>query len=581
MSIPAFSDRTVLLHDAAARHWLLFRAPTEIYVARSPAEVVRVLNTVQAQVTATGCYAAGFVAYEAAPGFDSALIARSPGEFPLAWFGIYPRPESFAWPDTRPANVPLLWEPSVDDCGYRDAIRRIAAYIAAGDTYQVNYSFRLRSPLTFAPWDLFQQAIAAQGAGYSAYVQLPDWTICSSSPELFWQRQGRSLSSRPMKGTIARGLWSQQDRVRARWLQQSEKNRAENVMIVDMVRNDFNRIADRGSVSVLGLFDLEQYPTLWQMTSTVDCTSDAGLAEVFRAVFPPASIVGAPKARTMEIIAELEDSPRRIYTGSIGFVTRDRAQFNVAIRTVLVDRRAQTAEYGVGGGIVWDSSDRAEQEECHTKARVLSYVEPRFSLLETLLWTPRDGYFLLSLHLQRLQDSAAYFAHALDATAIRQNLECLGNRLPPHPHKVRLLVTKSGAVRLEHYLHQPAATTVRLQLAREPVDAGDRFLYHKTTHRRIYDRALAERGNCDDVLLWNRDGEATETCYCNLVAELDGQLVTPPLHCGLLAGTYRSWLLKQGKISEQAIAVADLKRCNRLFVINSVQQWRSAILISE
>jgi len=568
-----FPDNSVLLHDAERGSWLRFCNPEAVLVARSPAEVLPVLEAIEARV-ATGGYGVGWVAYEAAPGFDALAVRPDPGSFPLVWFGHFSTAEAIAWTPRSSQAIGFDWSPSVSDGAYRAAIRRISDYIAAGETYQVNYSLRLRAQLAVEPFALFANMVAAQGAGYSAYVQTPEWAICSSSPELFWRRQGTAIASRPMKGTSARGLWSDADREQARALQRSLKNRAENVMVVDMVRNDLNRIGS--DVRVQSLFDLEQYPTLWQLTSTVTCTSTASVAEVFGATFPPASIVGAPKARTMEIIAELEDSPRRIYTGSIGFFTRDRVQFNVAIRTVTVDRQTQAAEYGVGGGIVWDSTDRAELDECRTKAQVLARSVPEFELLETLLWTPEGGYFLRDRHLRRLSDSADYFAFTCDETAIARELDRLSADFPPAPRKVRLLVAKSGAIRVESAAIAPTNAAIGVGLARNPVDETDPFLYHKTTHRTVYETALRARGRCDDVLLWNRRGELTEACWGNLVLELDGQLVTPPVRCGLLAGTFRDSLLERGTLRERVVTVPDLDRATQLFVINSVRQFQPA-----
>ncbi len=297
----------------------------------------------------------------------------------------------------------LSWEPSICRKTYEAGIQKVRELIRKGDTYQVNYTYRLRAGFAGDPWALFAGMVQAQGAHYSAFIHAGDWVICCASPELFFRRQGADLLCRPMKGTSPRGLWSADDAAQAEALRTSVKNQAENVMIVDMVRNDLGRVARLGSVGVRSLFDVEKYPTLWQMTSTVKCETSASVPEIFGALFPAASITGAPKVRTMAIISELEDSPRRIYTGSIGFIAPGGfAQFNVAIRTVLIDRHAQAAEYGVGGGIVWDSVPETEFEECQTKSRILTTPRPQFALLETMRWTPKEGFYLLDLHLRRL-----------------------------------------------------------------------------------------------------------------------------------------------------------------------------------
>jgi para-aminobenzoate synthetase/4-amino-4-deoxychorismate lyase len=574
-------DNSVVLHDAPEKRWLLFRRPLRIHVARTPSAVASALRAVEHEVADNRLHAAGFIAYEAAPAFDPALVVRSPGDFPLLWFGIYPEAEPLSFPPpTGEIGATLPWQTCVSPDEYDAAFRRIKGHIAAGDTYQVNYSFRMRAPFREDPWHLFVPMIHAQGCDYGAYVHCERWTVCSASPELFLRLDDTTLTSRPMKGTVARGLQHTEDLEKARWLQRSAKNRAENIMIVDMVRNDLGRIAEIGSVGVTTLYEVEKYPTLWQMTSTVRCTTRASTADILRAMFPAASITGAPKARTMRIIAELETTPRRIYTGAIGFLSPQRtAQFSVAIRTVLVDRLSGTAEYGVGGGIVWDSEDKTELEECYTKARILGRPSPDFALLETLRWSPTDGYFLLDDHLARLDASAAFFSRSIDIRAIREQLAALARDLPPQPHRIRLLVPQRGAPMLEAKILSPERCPFRVRLAPRPVNALDQFLYHKTTHRHLYDQALADAPDCDDVLLWNERGEVTESCIANLVVQMDGELLTPPVRCGLLPGTYRADLLRKGTLREAVIRTEDLRRCARIFLVNSVRgMWEVSLV---
>jgi para-aminobenzoate synthetase/4-amino-4-deoxychorismate lyase len=462
---------------------------------------------------------------------------------------------------------------------YDEAVTRIKDYIASGETYQVNYSIRLRAPFSGDPWMLFLELVQAQQAEYGAYVDAGRFSICSASPELFFCLDGNRLTSRPMKGTAARGLTALEDDAQARWLHHSEKNRAENVMIVDMVRNDMGRVAASGTVQVPRLFEVERYPTLWQMTSTVTARTEASLRDITAALFPCASITGAPKPRTMEIIAELETTPRRVYTGAIGFIAPNRrAQFNVAIRTVVIDRDEAQAEYGVGGGILWESECSDEYRECQIKARVLTTRQPDFSLLETMLWIPEQGYFLLEHHLDRLRGSAEYFGVPADMERIRQELTNVAGSLEGKPHRVRLLVTRDGAVSCEATLltDGAAARPVQLKLAPTPVNSSNPFLYHKTTHRQVYDAARAACTECDDVLLWNEREEITETCIANVVVRLDGELVTPPVHCGLLPGTFRAWLLEQGTVRERVVTVEALKRSTCIYVANSVRKLREA-----
>jgi para-aminobenzoate synthetase/4-amino-4-deoxychorismate lyase len=607
------SDYSIVLHDAEHHQWLLFQQPIAIYTTQAIDRVVPMLQEIEQQAASESLHAVGMVAYEAAPAFDPALmvhpLAVHSANFPLLWFGLYAQPQRIKLPMTQGSLSPLDWQPSIDDAAYRSAIQQIKRRIHAGDTYQVNYTFRLRSAFVDDPFQLFLQIIQAQGAGYGAFLQLPDWSICSASPELFFTLENQRLVSRPMKGTIARGLWQESDRQQAAELARSEKNRAENLMIVDMVRNDMGQIADLGSVSVPGLFDLEQYPTLWQMTSTVQCNTAASITEIFKAMFPPASITGAPKARTMRIITELETDPRKLYTGTIGWIqpsivesgaetpdakTRLKAQFNVAIRTILIDRATHTAEYGTGGGIVWDSADTAELQECYIKAQILTRSQPLFDLLETMLWTPAAGYFLLDRHLQRLQHSADYFGYVIDLVKIRQALmehadrmlakcqrqssgsndsSCESCEYKSCEYKMRLTVSRSGEFQLSHQPWSATRHTIKAQLAPFPIDANHPFLYHKTTERSIYERFKQACPDAEEILLWNDRGEVAEFCIGNLVIEKNGQALTPPIASGLLPGTYRAELLENGKVQERTIQVNELMNCDRIWLINSVRKF--------
>ena len=567
---------TVVLRDDSRGRWLRFQGAREIVRADRLAQVLPALEKIEQSVGAGGIHAAGFIAYEAAPAFDSALVAHESHDSPLVWFGIYEDVEEVRLPE--PVNDPLppadRWEPSVMPEPYRVAVERVRAYIRNGDTYQANYTYRLRASFGAEPWQFFLRLAGATPPPFAAYVQTADWAIASASPELFLDLRDGWIRSRPMKGTAPRGRTLSEDRERARALEASAKERAENLMITDMVRNDLGRIAAAGTVVVDRLFDIEKYPTVWQMTSTVSARTDAGLTEILRATFPPASITGAPKARTTEIIAELETAPRGVYTGAIGFIGPGRRmQLNVAIRTAWINLRRRRAEYGVGGGIVWDSRPELELEECRAKARVLSHPPVRFSLLETILWTPEGGYALLDRHLARLADSAEYFDYRLDLQAVGRELDRLAESLPPRSHRVRLLLAHDGKTRAEASsidLGSDGAPR-RVCLASAPVDSSDPFLYHKTTNRRVYDRALAARPGFDDVILWNGRGEITESCIANVVVEIEGRRFTPPVDCGLLGGTYRGWMLETGAVAERTITIEELRGSPRVLLVNSVR----------
>lgn len=571
-----------IIFDATRKSWFRFQHPIEIVTAWDVSDVVSSLHRIEELVNRNSLFAVGFISYEASPAFDSALPVRPSDSFPLLWFGLYRNAEVVALPSADTSLYSLgEWNPSVNREEYDNAIARIKSYIQAGDTYQVNFSFRLKSDVNGEPIELFHHLANAQPSSNGAFIETDVFAICSASPELFFLLDGEKIIARPMKGTARRGLTLIQDKKRSAALHLSEKNRAENLMIVDMMRNDIGRIARTGSVRVPSLFDVERYPTVWQMTSTIAGETNASVAEIVKALFPCASITGAPKARTMKIIAELESAPRKIYTGAIGFIAPNRkAQFNVAIRTVLVDKGEHVAEYGVGGGIVWSSTSEGEYEECMTKARVLAEIQPQFALFETLLWSKHDGFFLLDQHFARLKDSAEYFDFRCSVMEVQQVL----SRAREHTSddlRVKLILSRDGSLSID--THPISLNTreeqARVRLAKHSLDSQNLFLYHKTTHRSMYDMARASVADCDDVILWNERGEVTESTIANIVVEIEGKLFTPPVDSGLLAGTFRNVLLQEGKIKERVITVEELTRCQRLYLINSLRKWREAILL--
>jgi len=531
-----------------------------------------------------GLHAAGFVAYEAAPAFEPALAVRaSAGRLPLLRFGLFRERDEGQPPsieETAGAFSLGAFAPSVDEERFGEAVRRIRAWIAAGDTYQVNYTFRLRAPFEGDDHALYARLALAQRAAYCAHLRFDDFSILSLSPELFFRWQGGALELRPMKGTRPRGRWPAEDDALAAELLSSPKDRAENVMIVDLLRSDAGRLAVPGSVSVPQLFAVERYETVHQMTSTVRARTPAGtrLGDVFRALFPSGSITGAPKIRTSQLIAELEDAPRGVYTGAVGFVSPGETIFNVAIRTLVIERQTGMAELGVGSGITYDSEAGAEYRECLDKAEFARRAPHDFQLLETLLWEPGSGFFLLGPHLDRLRESARYFGFSYDRREIERRLASAD--IADSPRRVRLLLARDGAVSVEtHPLHPEAGLPVRVALAAEPVDSREVLLYHKTTRREVYERRAAARPDCDDVLLVNESGQVTESTIANLVAEIDGERSTPPLDCGLLPGVFRGELLRTGEIRERVLTAADLRRATALWLVNSVRKWRRAVLV--
>ena len=575
------ATNSALLFDAPRQRWLYFTRPQRIVVARNLTEVVPALQEVEA-ATAAGQYAAGFVSYEAAPAFDSALTAAPADDFPLLWFALYGAPETVELPPPPDLRRPE-WTPELKEEDFATAVAAIHEEIARGATYQVNFTFPLQADLPDDPFAFFLSLVHSQGSAHAGYLDCGRYVICSASPELFFQRDGDSdvIVCRPMKGTIRRAPTAAEDRRQAHRLRHSAKERAENVMILDMLRNDLGRL---GPVSVPALFALEKYPTLWQLTSTATTRSRAGLAAIFTALFPCASITGAPKVATSALIHHLEGRPRHLYTGAFGWAgPKGEAAFGVAIRTALCDRETRTATYGVGAGITADSRATDEYAECLAKGRILTQGVPSFDLLESLRWEPGTGYILLSRHLQRLAASARYFDRPCDTVAIHRALEEAVVGLPPQAHKVRLLLAADGSVSCSAAVltENDATTPLRLRLAPSPVDASDPFLYHKTTRRSVYDRARAATADGDETILWNHNGEVTEACNYNLVIARGGRRVTPPVSCGLLAGTLREELLRSGEVRQEIIRIEELRQAEGLWLINSVRGWRRAVLVEE
>jgi para-aminobenzoate synthetase / 4-amino-4-deoxychorismate lyase len=559
--------------------WLHFANPYQVLIAERHEDVLPALQKLERLTQDHGWYAAGFLSYEAASIFDPALQTSSGSGFPYLWFGLYPEPRMVTLPKLETTKETLNWHPTICQDVYNEAIEKIKDYVAHGRTYQVNYTMRLKAQFTGDTWNFFLHLAQNQNK-HAAYIDTGRYTICSASPELFFQLDGDTITCRPMKGTTPRGRTTAEDQERSQWLRHSPKNRAENVMIVDMIRNDLGRIAKVGSVSVPALFETERYPTLWQMTSTVTANTEASLSKIFAALFPCASITGAPKVSTMKIIAELETTPRKIYTGTIGYMTPGRkATFNVAIRTLLIDRESHKAEYGVGGGIVWDSESTDEYAEALLKARVLTVQDLPFSLLETMLWTPKEGFVLQDKHIARMMDSANYFDIPVSREILEDYLEQSSSEFRS-PQRIRLLLNRAGTLEFESSPFDVTQDTrpLKVCLAKESVDTRNIFLFHKTTQRKVYESARKEFEGFDDVLLYNEKGELTEFTIGNLVVELDGGLFTPPISCGVLAGTFRAYLMETGQVMERTLFVQDLARCSKIFRVNSIRGWQAAEL---
>jgi para-aminobenzoate synthetase / 4-amino-4-deoxychorismate lyase len=566
--------------DNTANGWqLAFDAPLKTITANRLDQVLPLLEFAEREAR-SGSYVALMLSYEAAPAFDSILSVHEASEFPLAWAAVFPAIAEIAFAGSSLASN--SWTPRVDQNEYSAAVARIRALIAAGDTYQVNYSFPLTSAFGGDSYAWYRQLCLAQGAPYSAFLNLGRYKVLCLSPELFFERTGDHVITRPMKGTVRRGRWGAEDRELAQWLKQSIKDQAENVMIVDLLRNDLGKVSVPGSVKVSSLFDLERFETVWQMTSTVESTlrPATSLTDLMTALFPCGSITGAPKIRTMQIIRKLERFPRGAYTGAIGFLKPGGdCIFNVAIRTVVVDSETKVAVFGVGGGVTIDSTAEREYEECLVKSRFLHTQAVEFQLFESILL--EDGeYFLLQQHLERLSDSAAFFGFEFRREDIRSALNHVAAQNSDGSFKVRLVLSKNGQIETSASKIRIDEGPRRVALATQPVDSSDRFLFHKTTHRDFYNAQLTARPECDDIIFWNERGEITESTIANVVVQIDAELFTPPIECGLLAGTFRNQLIKEEKIKERVITIEELQNTQQLFLINSVRKWiRSVIFV--
>ena len=556
-------------------------------VATEPGEVAGVLDEVD-RLTRQGWWAFGFVAYEAAAGLDPVLAVHEPvAGLPLAWFGIAAAPQEVpvvaAAPDRRYATAP--WTCAWSGERHRHGVAAVRARIAEGETYQCNLTTRLTAAVDGDLQELYADLALGQRGAYNAFLDLGRFVVASASPELFFEIRGDGILMRPMKGTAARGRTPAEDEAAIRRLSGSAKERAENVMIVDLVRNDLARVAAPGSVAVPALFRAERYATVHQLTSDVTATlrPEAGLTDVFRVLFPCGSVTGAPKPRTMELITELEDGPRGVYCGAVGVVAPPdapvRARFSVAIRTVLVDRASGTATYGTGGGITWDSDPAAEYAELLTKARVLDARPEEFHLIETMRHDARRGVVSLDAHLARMAASAFYFGFSFDPGRARR---LLADRLQGAGNvRVRMLCHRDGELAVEvGPLPAPADRPLVLAVDDEPIDSRECWPHHKTSRREPYTSRRARHPSADEVVLVNERGEVTEATSACIAVRLDGRWWTPPLGDGCLPGIERGRLVSDGVLAERVLRPADLRRADGLALVNSLRGWRPAVLAS-
>jgi len=588
MSEPRPSLPFVLLDDGRSRHGrcFLFTDPVDVIACTRPDDVPAALDAIEA-ARQNGLFAAGFIAYETGYVLEPKLRPLLPEgrDVPLIWMGLFRRCRQMDPADSlhRLAEWSGTFDftglrPTVSRADYIAAIGRIREAIAAGDVYQVNYTFKYRFRFSGDPLALYRELRRKQRAAFGAIVATPDFHVVSLSPELFVEVENGNARALPMKGTAARAPTIEADDGRRRWLQTDVKSRAENLMIVDLIRNDLGRVADIGSVRVPRLFAVETYPTLHQMISEVTARlrPGTGFADVVRAIFPCGSITGAPKVRTMEIIRQLESEPRGVYTGGVGMVAPNGdIRFNVAIRTPVL-HASGLGEMGVGGGILYDSDPEAEYEEACLKARFLTAPHEPFLLIETLRL--EDGrYHLLERHMERLGTSAAYFVYSCDMEAVRRDLAAFAASLGDGTFRVRLLLDEDGGTDLSATpLEASAERPFVYSISARRIDRDTPFTYHKTTRRGFLDTERRASG-CDEVVFLNDAGEVTEGSYTNVFVERRGVLLTPPLECGLLAGTLRRDLLDAGRAMEAVLTPADLETADAVYLGNSVRGLVPAI----
>ena len=564
-----------------------FGTPRAVLAAHAPGQVRAVLDAVQAAAE-QGRWCVGYLRYEAAPAFDAALAVH-PADGPLAWFAVHDAP--LPWPEDDSAQAARVeWLDTCPRPAFGAAVAHIQQAIAAGELYQVNLTAPLLGEWADAPEEGAAQALfaalqRAQPDGYAAFIDTGDEQLLSVSPELFFDWREGGILARPMKGTAARGATPEMDAVQADTLRASPKERAENVMIVDLLRNDISRIAEPFSVRVPRLFHTEALPSVWQMTSDVQARTRAGtsLADVFGALFPCGSVTGAPKVRAMQMIRTLEAGPRGVYCGAIGVVRPESdgqgisATFNVPIRTVTI--KSGELRCGIGSGITSGAEMDAEWQEWRNKRQFLVRASMPFDLLETLALEGGQWRHAAE-HLERLAGAAAHFGYAWDAAQVEHCLHELAQAHPQGLWRVRLLLDAQGRPRAEAFVMDASPAQVRLQLADRPLlDAHGEFVRFKTTHRAHYDAFTPTAPGVFDTVLWNAEGEITECTRGNVAMQLDGRWVTPPLVCGLLPGVGRSLALREGRLVEAVVRVDDVPRVQGWAFLNSLRGWIGAEVV--
>ena len=563
-------------------------------VARDIHEVPDVIEAAQ-EAASGGRWVAGYLTYEAASAFDAALVVNEPETEFLAWFGVFAGkrdvPPAVHNPGELGAYTVSQWNPGLNRAQYAEAFDEVQRHILNGDTYQVNLTFPLQAAFTGDPDVFYNDLVCAQRPRYAAHLWHDDTHVLSISPEKFFTVSGRAIETQPMKGTAPRGRTVEEDLANRDMLTESQKDMAENLMIVDLIRNDIGKVAKMGTVTTRDMYQVERYRTVWQMTSTVEATllDDVSLKDVFAALFPCGSVTGAPKARSMEIIANLERFHRGTYCGTVGFIPPgdglDGASFNVAIRTVHIDDAEGVARYGVGGGITWDSTVDSEFDEAVTKFEVLRFDVSPMALVETIRWD--DGWYSLDDHLDRITASAQYWSFEFDRTSLRRKLSDQASTFESAT-KVRVACEPDGTIHIsteeapKRWAGGPGPSTgsVTLVIDTESIDDSNPRVYHKTTDRRAIDTRAARHPDSDDVLMVNRLGRITESSIANVAFLIEDSWVTPPVLDGLLGGVLRAQLVEDGTLTERSVSIPEAFSADAVALVSAVRGWRSAVIRS-
>lgn len=558
-----------------AQQPIQFINPIQILTAHTVQEVIPCLEHVQQKVS-KGYYAAGYLSYEASPAFNQDFPVKQKNTMPLLWFGIFQKAIKSEQIENKDQTYSFTeWKPNLSINNYYKNVEKIQSYIKNHQTEQVNYTITLESKFTGSAFNYYKQLERAQAANYSAYLNTGHFSVLSASPELFFHVKDGIITTKPMKGTINRGKTYAEDIRNAQWLQSSEKNRLENQLITHLVCEEMKDIAEDGTMKTSETFKVEKYPTVYQMTSTVQAkiAPQKNITDIFKALYPSGSVTGTPKKETMNIIQRLERKPREVYCGTIGYLTPDQeAIFNVPIRTVVIHKKNGKAEYGVGGAITINSNKKEEYNEILTKANLLTEHQPTFQLLETF-GLINGELIVFENHIQRLKQSAKYFDFIINIPLIKQELQLIAKTHRNKSWKIRVLADKDGNYSIEKNEINQNPAKVSIPLANKPISKNNIFLYHKTTNRSIYDEQTKRHEDAFDVLLWNENKEITEFTTGNVVVEFEEKFITPPVECGLLPGTFREMLLRKEIIKEKKITIEELQKCKKIWYINSVRKW--------